>query len=70
MVRSADALGIHPAAARNDSVPVSLKTIAWSRDAVQKAWSWGLIPENGDFSTALTRTQGETMIRQLMALRG
>lgn len=70
MVRSANALGIHPAAARAGSIPASLNTVAWNRDAVQKAWTWGLIPESDDFSTAPTRTQGETMIRQLLALRG
>ncbi|BAK98982.1 hypothetical protein OBV_17840 [Oscillibacter valericigenes Sjm18-20] len=69
MVRSADALDIHPAATQSGSVPAILKTAAWSQDAVQKARAWGLLPESGDFSTAPTRVQGETMIKQLLALR-
>lgn len=42
MVRTADALGIHPAAARGDRVPAILQTAAWSQDAVQRAWTWGI----------------------------
>jgi len=69
LVRSADALDIQPASVRNDTVPDTLETAAWNQDAVQKAWHWGLLPENSDFSTALTRAQGEAMVKQLLALK-
>lgn len=68
MVRSADALGIRPGSVRNGSIPDSLKTSEWSQAFVQKAWAWGLLPENGDFSVAPTRAQGEAMLKQLFAL--
>jgi len=67
LVRFADALDIQPASVRNDTIPDALKTTARNKDAVQKAWRWGLLPESGDFSTAPTRAQGETMIKQLYA---
>lgn len=69
LVRSADALGMTPMSVRNDRIPVSLKTSAWSQDEVQKAWEWGLLPEDSDFSTAPTRAQGNTMVKQLLALK-
>jgi len=69
LVRSADALGIRPASVRNDSAPASLETAAWNQDDVQQAWKWGLLPDNGDFSVAPTRAQGEAMIRKLLALK-
>lgn len=69
LVRFADALDIQPASVRNGTVPDALKTTARNKDAVQKAWMWGLLPESGDFSSAPTRAQGETMIKQLYATK-
>ncbi len=69
LVHSVDALSLQPASVRNGSVPITLKTAGWSQDAVQKAWKWGLLPENGDFSAPPTRAQGETMVNQLLALK-
>ena len=69
LVRSADALGIQPASVRNDTVPKTLQTAAWNQDSIQKAWKWGLLPENGNYSAAPTRAQGEEMVKQLFALK-
>lgn len=69
LVRSAAALDIQPASVRSDTVPDTLKATAWNQDAIQKAWRWGLLPESADFSTAPTRAQGETMIKQLFATK-
>ena len=69
LVRSADALDIKPASVRKSILPTTLKTSEWNQDAVQKAWAWGLLPENGDFSAAPTRAQGETMVKQLLAMK-
>ncbi|WP_312940004.1 hypothetical protein [Oscillibacter sp.] len=69
LVRTADALKLQPTSVRSDAVPDTLKTTTWNKDAVQKAWRWGLLPEYGDFSAAPTRAQGETMINQLFAAK-
>lgn len=67
LVRTADALNMQPTSVRSDVLPDALKTTALNKDAVQKAWRWGLLPENGNFSAAPTRAQGETMIEQLFS---
>lgn len=69
LVRTADALDIQPTSVRSDTIPDALKTTAWNKDAVQKAWRWGLLPECGNLSVAPTRAQGETMIKQLFATK-
>lgn len=68
LVRSANALNIHPTSVQKGSIPVTLKTASWNHDAVQKAWKWGLLPKSSDFSTAPTRAQGEMMVKQLFAM--
>ncbi|MEA4972508.1 MAG: hypothetical protein VB119_04940 [Candidatus Metalachnospira sp.] len=62
MVRAIKALGIEPKAVRDSQVPELLLTNEWSRESVEYAWKWGLIPQNSDFSKAPNRADGKTMI--------
>jgi len=62
MVRAIKALGIEPKVVRENQVPAALMADDWSKDYVESAWKWGLIPENVDFTKTPTRADGETMI--------
>lgn len=68
LTRSAAALGIQPRTSVTAPLPAALQSGCWNRDALEKAWSWGLLPRDADFSAAPTRTQGAAMAAALFAL--
>ena len=68
LIRTANALGLKPAATRTSPLPAALAEAAWDREALEKAWSWGLLPEDAGSSSGITRTQGSVMAESLSAL--
>ncbi len=61
LVRTAEALGLEPEAVRTAPLPDALTKGAWDPAALEKAWSWGLLPEDADASPRITRSQGIAM---------
>lgn len=67
--RAMDSLEIEPAIAFDSSIPESLLEDEWSREYVENAWGWGLIPRDGDFSVCPTRADGKRMIETLVHMQ-
>lgn len=65
LVRSASALGLSPSEVRSGTIPEQLINEAWDKASIEKAWKWGFIPEDANFSRSPTRAQGEAMARAL-----
>ena len=68
LVRAAEALGLEPAAVRSAPLPAALANGAWDPAALEKAWSWGLLPEDASASHGINRSQGIAMAEALQAL--
>ena len=68
LVRAAETLGLEPAAVRSAPLPAALASGAWDPAALEKAWSWGLLPEDAGASHGITRSQGIAMAEALQAL--
>ena len=68
LVRTAEALGLEPAAVRSAPLPAALANGAWDPAALEKAWSWGLLPEDAGASHGINRSQGIAMAEALQAL--
>lgn len=66
LVRTAEALDQTPAVTRAAPLPDILRQGAWDLDALERAWSWGLLPEAGNFTQTPTRAQGEAMAAALL----
>lgn len=68
MVRAVKALGIEPNNVREGQVPDALLANDWSKEYIENAWKWGLIPENADFTKTPTRADGKAMIAAFINL--
>lgn len=66
--RTVKALDLEPATVRTSPLPSALADGAWELEPLQAAWSWGLLPENADFTQPPTRAQGQAMVSALGAL--
>ena len=61
LTRTAQALGLEGEDVRTAPLPEALASQAWDREALDWAWSRGLLPETADWSASPTRSQGEAM---------
>lgn len=67
--RAIDSLGIEPSIAFDSHIPESLLKNEWSREYVENAWGWGLIPHGSNFSSSPTRADGKKMIETLINMK-
>lgn len=68
LVRAVQAQKLEPQTVRTAPLPAALAENAWDNAALERAWTWGLLPEQAAFTETPTRAQGIAMAAALEAL--
>ena len=67
MVRFLQQQNVEPALVRSGPLHAALAN-GWTQGDVTRAWDWGLLSMDADFTKPPTRAQGAAMIEKLAAL--